>query len=214
MHRCYCVSSRCRENQGGFRYLSRSQAYRHAIQDRIRDPARQTMPMECKETEPPADYVHDVQEVFTAASSNMRDGDPDGIQQPEVDMGDDEEKLGRLYEGWGETIFKADDMPPETLIGELLLYYFEWMASNNATDVCAKGVHGLLVSILPADSSVPGWASLKRLLVQVHTNNVEKVDMCPNDHIAFVDITHPSMPHYKHAHRTKCPHPAAARRDI
>ena len=48
---------------------------------------------------------------------------------------------------------------------------------------------------------------MKRLLDQVHTNNVQKVDMCPNDHIAFVDITHPSMPHYKHAHRNKCPHP-------
>ena len=95
----------------------------------------------------------------------------------------------------------------ETLIGELLLYYFEWMASNNVKDACAQGVHGLLSSILPPGSIFPAWATLKRLLVQVHSNNVQKVDMCPNDHIAFVDMTHPSLLHYKHAHRTKCPHP-------
>ena len=186
MHKCVCVTSKCRQNWGGFRYLSRSQAYLHALQDRIADPSCKTMPTECKDTEPPADYEHDVQEVFTAAASNMRDDDPDGIQQPEVHMDDDPKDLnfaGGLYDGWGETIFKKEEEVPETLIGELLLYYFEWMASNNAKDACAQGVHGLLSSILPEDTSVPGWYTLKRLLVQVHTNNVQKsghVPQCPH----------------------------------
>jgi hypothetical protein len=94
------------------------------------------------------------------------------------------------------------------LLGELLLYYFEWMSANKATDACAKGVHGLLSMLLPANSHImPKWATLKRMLEQVHKNNVEAVHLCPNDHVAFVDCTHPKLAHYQHADRTVCPHP-------
>ena len=95
-------------------------------------------------------------------------------------------------------------MPPDILLGELLLYYFEWMSTQKVTDACSKNVYNLLHLLLPADADTPKWSRLKTMLEHVFNQNVIAVDICPNDCISYVDAKHPSLSDYKHSHRTKC----------
>jgi hypothetical protein len=113
-----------------------------------------------------------------------------------------------MFAKWDELLYGAEDTTPsDVLLGELLLYYFEWFAAKKESKASAQAVHGLLSMLLPKDNNVPGWAHLKNLLEKVHADNVQAVHLCPNDHIAFIDCTHPKLKHYKHSHRQFCPHP-------
>ena len=76
---------------------------------------------------------------------------------------------------------------------------------SQATDASAKAVYNILLLILPRDANAGSWNVSKRLLKQVCDARVQKVETCPYDHIAFIDLKHPKMQWYKHAHRTCCP---------
>jgi hypothetical protein len=103
---------------------------------------------------------------------------------------------------------KEDNTTNEVLLGELLLYYFEWYCSFKESDASAKAVHGLLSMLIPTNHNIlPQWATLKRMLEAVYHSNVKSVDLCPNNHIAFVDCSHPKLAHYQHSDRQFCPHP-------
>jgi hypothetical protein len=114
------------------------------------------------------------------------------------------------FNGWHEKV-QPDDAPPlDVLVGELLLTYFEWMCVHKPTNECARAVHSMLVMLLPPGSSgMPEWSEVHKLLDVVYRNVVIEVDLCPNDHIAFVTATHPRLiaAGYNHGHRTFCPHP-------
>jgi len=117
------------------------------------------------------------------------------------------DSVSSLFSGWDVPVV-GEGVEPEghILLGELLLFYFEWMSSNMVTDKCAKGVHALLTLLMPA-GPVDGWdwSNTKKLLDNVYKNNVRIIDLCPNDCIAYVDCKHPTMSHYQHSHRTFCP---------
>lgn len=97
------------------------------------------------------------------------------------------------------------------VVGELVMTYYEWMSTHKVTDACAKAVHSILVSVLPKQCNLPSWWKIKGLVDSVYDNNVVSVDVCPNDCIAYYDATHPSLAHYKHAHRKWCPVCGASR---
>lgn len=117
---------------------------------------------------------------------------------------------GQLFANWDEQL-GSSEKPPDVLVGELLMYYFEWMASTIVSNVQAKAVHALVSLLLPGDHNVPGWYHLKGMLDYVYTNTVRAVELCPNDHIAFIDCVHPKLGWYQHSHRTRCPKCGAAR---
>jgi hypothetical protein len=111
------------------------------------------------------------------------------------------ESLGPdFYKGWEENITNG------VLLGELLLFYFEWMARNNVNKVCAKQMHAMLSMLVPAEAADNmKWAKIASMMKHVYERNVRTVDICPNDCIAFVNCTHDSLKDYQHAHRSKCP---------
>ena len=116
---------------------------------------------------------------------------------------------GTRFANWDQPLAgtSAED-DDDVLLGELLLYYFEWFCVNKENDNSARGVHGLLSMLLPKTAHLlPKWSTLKALLEKCHKENVQAVHLCPNDHIAFIDCTHPKLAHYQHADRTVCPHP-------
>lgn len=115
-----------------------------------------------------------------------------------------------LFAGWDDPIAHNPAADDPVLLGELLLYFFEWAASHKVTDACAKAVHSLLRLLLPRDQTFPGWYQLKALLEAVNDNCVVAVDLCPNDCIAFYDCNHPSLS-YQHAHRESCLYCGASR---
>ena len=116
-----------------------------------------------------------------------------------------------VFHNWDSEIYPDDCSPPDVLLGELLLYYFEWMSRHKVTDACAKSVYGLLKLLMPADTSAPEWCHLKQMLESVYEQNVLSVDLCPNDCMAFIDCSHPQLASYQHSHRTRCLHCNALR---
>jgi hypothetical protein len=111
-----------------------------------------------------------------------------------------------MFKDWGTKLMETDpDQTPGTLLGELLLYYFEWMSAHKVPDTCAQAVHGLLRLLLPKDNTFPAWTTLKSMLEQVYKNNVIIVDLCPNNCIAYWNPKHPKLAASRHFHRSKCP---------
>jgi len=107
---------------------------------------------------------------------------------------------------WNDRVFPEDgESPPDILLGELLLMYFEWMSAHKVTDACAKSAYALLSALLPADANGGSWGTARKMLEAIYDQSVVCVDLCPNDCIAYYDCKHPTMAHYKHAHRTYCP---------
>jgi ssDNA-binding Zn-finger/Zn-ribbon topoisomerase 1 len=105
-----------------------------------------------------------------------------------------------FYNGWGQDIANG------VLLGELLLFYFEWYARNRVTQVCARGMHAMLSMLLPAETAdLMKWARIKSMMNSIYDHNVRTIDICPADCIAYVDCKHEKLKDYQHAHRTKCP---------
>jgi hypothetical protein len=114
---------------------------------------------------------------------------------------------------WGDPVFPADgEPPPDILLGELMLMYFEWMGVFKESDASGKAVYALLKTLVPADANAGTWGTAQKLLTAIYNQTVQKVDICPNDCIAFYNAKSPGMAHYKHAHRTHCPSCGADRK--
>jgi hypothetical protein len=107
---------------------------------------------------------------------------------------------------WDDPVFSADaDPPPDILLGELLLMYFEWMGTYKVTDVCAKAAYTLLSTLIPKGANGGSWATAQRMLQAIYDQSVVAIDICPNDCIAYYDCKHPKMKKHRHAHRDWCP---------
>jgi hypothetical protein len=80
----------------------------------------------------------------------------------------------------------------------------DWISTKKVTDAAAKMIWGIVSLMMPAGVSVPSWYQIKRTLVKAEDGLVERIDVCPQDCIAYWDSAHlPEV--YQHAHRTKCP---------
>jgi hypothetical protein len=99
----------------------------------------------------------------------------------------------------------VDSPKNDIQLGEMLLMFFEVISVFKISDACAEAVYSLLLTILPPDSNAASWRLSKKLLKQVCTVRVKKIETCPNDHIAFIDCKSPKLAHYQHSHRTCCP---------
>jgi ssDNA-binding Zn-finger/Zn-ribbon topoisomerase 1 len=105
-----------------------------------------------------------------------------------------------FYDDWGE------DMTNGVLLGELLLFYFEWFARNRVKKVCARQMHAMLSMLLPTETAdLMKWSKITSMMQHVYDHNVQTVDLCPNDCIAYVNCKHETLKGYQHKHRTKCP---------
>jgi len=118
-------------------------------------------------------------------------------------MNDDD--LSVWTEGWDEKVYSEDCATPDITLGELLLLYFEWMSVHQVTDACAKAVYSLLLTLLPEDGNTGTWAVSKAMLKKVCETRMQRIETCPNDHIAFYDCKSSKLADYQHSHRTCCP---------
>ena len=220
--RCYC--SRCKSKRAP-QWLSASTIYRHARRD-----LTQLLQKHTVADDVPAHATRPAEEVIDdERGGHLEDdllGDVGGLDLPPEMVGDDDSDLDEdsdmdmedacaskdifsmpQFEGWKEDLLLEER---SVMVGELLLTFFEWMCVHKPTNECARAVHSMLSLLVPPDASnLPKWGDVLSLLDLVYNNVVVEVDLCPNDHIAFVDATHPALVEagYMHAHRTFCPHP-------
>lgn len=113
---------------------------------------------------------------------------------------------------WDDPIFPENGAPPpDIVLGELMLMYFEWMGTTKVADAAAKGAYQIMKVLMPSDANGGSWGTTQKMLQAIYDNTVVAVDICPNDCIAFYDCKHPKMKHYQHANRNWCPHCGADR---
>jgi hypothetical protein len=181
--------------------LSRSNYYRHALADILEGVQK---PVQKDRQNDAHDYS--VQDIVAGIADAARVQEDNASADQSTPILPNPPPLDPMFADWGEQLMEADpDQTPGTLLGELLLYYFEWMAAHKVTDASARAVHGLLRLLLPKNNSFPAWTTLKNMLEQVHKNYVIIVDLCPNNCIAYWDPKHAKLAASRHSHRTKCP---------
>jgi hypothetical protein len=114
---------------------------------------------------------------------------------------------------WNDPVFPLNgEKPPDIILGELLLIYFEWMSAHKVTDACAEACATMMGQLMPPGANGLKWQGAQKLLTAIYNHTVVSVDICPNDCISYYDCKHPKMAHYKHAHRTWCPRCGADRK--
>lgn len=123
---------------------------------------------------------------------------------PDFSDSDDDEPL--VYED--PFAGEQDDAPP---IGrarmsklEALLTFLDWMCVNKVTDKTAQDMWARQKLYLPEDVNLPSFPWIKRLLERSQHQLVQRIELCPNDCVAYWDSKYLPVP-LRHAHRTKCP---------
>ena len=228
VYQCRCNGRSCGGSERGYSWVHKSTFYRHAktqLRNTLRpavhslgayvDSSHNANLVDEERQQPQA--LQDDSEVHQEDDNNEGSEGPGEIAAQVRDAQDIFQ--WDVFRTWEEPLISDDVHQHEAadgvevrrvLLGELLLTYFEWMCVHKPTDASAKAVHGMLSLIVPPNTtSLPAWTELHYLLKVVYENVAVEVDLCPNDHIAFVDAKHPKMlaAGYKHAHRQFCPHP-------
>jgi hypothetical protein len=79
-------------------------------------------------------------------------------------------------------------------------------ARTQVTDSAARDMWAVVNMLMPTnrDAKVKSFDQIKSILKKFEKQTVTRIDVCPNDCIAYWDSTHlPEV--YHHYHRTKCP---------
>jgi len=136
--------------------------------------------------------------VIRDAEDDMDDeGSDDSASSASVDF-DQANPLGLIVDALG------DDQ--ELGAGELKMLFLDWVSGHRLTDSAAKDAWSMLRLVASEDKAADmgTWRQLKSMLEAFEEETVEKIDVCPNDCIAYWDSKHLPTP-YRHWHRTKCP---------
>ena len=78
-------------------------------------------------------------------------------------------------------------------LGVVLILMLDWMSSHHSTNRAAQDVWNMLKSLLPADSDLPTFNLVLKILKRHMDRCVEKIDMCVNGCVAFHDFVNPEI---------------------
>jgi hypothetical protein len=79
---------------------------------------------------------------------------------------------------------------------DIVVYFLDWMHVNKMTDAAAEQMWSFLQGITPTEFTLPPFSKLKRASKQSAESGCRKIDLCPNDCIAYFDsvnLTGPSV---------------------
>lgn len=89
---------------------------------------------------------------------------------------------------------------------QVTLLLLDWCCSHKVSDAGARAVWGLVKALLPEDADMPSFYSVKERLRKYEAQAVRRIEICPNDCIAYYDTVNLKGEHRtRHSHRTKCP---------
>jgi hypothetical protein len=110
-----------------------------------------------------------------------------------VESDTDEDILDEDYDPLGLDE-NDDDTPPigsaGMNAGEIALYLLDWMASNKITDTAGMDMWKLLQCVLPEGTSMRTFWSVKNRMKDHELSSVVRIDICPNDCVAYFDSVH------------------------
>jgi hypothetical protein len=124
------------------------------------------------------------------------DDDSDDSDDSDDDFpGDDSDDSGEEGDGIGRGKLTRK---------EVTMLVLDWIASKKVTDAAAEMMWEIVTLMMPEDAEVASWHQIKGALRKAEKGLCQRIEMCPNDCIAYWDSKH--LPQeYKHARRTKCP---------
>jgi hypothetical protein len=87
---------------------------------------------------------------------------------------------------------------------EVTLLLLDWMATHKITDAASSDLWTLVTMLLPEGCDPITFNQVKLALKGAELKYVQRIELCPNDHVAFWNSKYLPTP-YRHAHRTRCP---------
>ena len=84
------------------------------------------------------------------------------------------------------------------------------ISAHKLTDSSAVDIWNVIRMLLPVEVDVKTFPQVKEILKKHHDRTRVRIDVCPNDCIAYWDSTFLPDP-IRHAHRSKCPVCATSR---
>ena len=123
--------------------------------------------------------------------SSSGSGSDDDIMAPSLPVGAEEQPSRPMGKGALSTL-------------EVTVLLLDWMCTHKVTDACARDLWRLVSMLLPEGVDMVTFDTVKGILQRVQHKYVQRIEICPNDCIAFWDSRHLPTP-YRHAHRTRCP---------
>ena len=109
--------------------------------------------------------------------------------------------MGRAAGGYG-----GGDRPGELTGAHVTLILLDWMSSQKVSDAAARAVWSMVSALLPEDAEMPSFYSVKQRLRKYEDQAVRRIEICPNDCIAYYNTEHLTGAHaQRHVHRSRCP---------
>ena len=87
---------------------------------------------------------------------------------------------------------------------EILVIFLDWMLAHKVAVKAALGAWNMLRLLVPKGQPMPSFHWVRRMCNKMQDKQVQRIDVCRNDCIAYWNSTHLSEP-YRHEHRSKCP---------
>jgi hypothetical protein len=114
--------------------------------------------------------------------------------EPDSDEGDEDNEP----DPFGGLAANAEDRQVATMCALM----FDWMGMVKATWVSAKEVWAMM-AVVCRGASVPVFGRVKQLCKDYLDRRMERIDMCPAGHVAYIDCDHPLLqaPEFQNAHK-------------
>ena len=118
-----------------------------------------------------------------------------------IDQEEEPDPWGNLLEGLEGEIGEG-----KLSVGQVTLLLVDWMSTHKVTDAATKAIWNIINAMSPKSVEFPGFYAIKERLRNHEVDAVRRIDICPNDCIAYYNTEHLVGDHaQKHAHRSKCP---------
>ena len=189
------MSAQCFCYDCGGKTVTRHTFRRHGRKDKPDPPA------------PPQLHVLPMVSMPEVAIEEVEDADPDAHE---------DQDLGRPGCIWKSLKRKREEMEEDDGLeesirvgraglapDEITLMILDWLSVHKGTDMSAQDIWQLVHMLLPEGADIPTWSHIKTVLKTCETRFVRRIEVCPNDCLAFWNSKHLPEP-YRHAHRTVC----------
>ena len=87
---------------------------------------------------------------------------------------------------------------------ELTLVLLDLLCAHKLTDSAAEDMWNVVKMLLPPDVDAKSFRTVKKILDDHRDKTVVRIDVCPNDCVAYWDSTYLATP-VRNSYRTKCP---------
>jgi hypothetical protein len=141
---------------------------------------------------------------------NVHDLEDSGEDTDDEEMEDSDAEVPGLFDHLphdGIPLEGSAPCPPANITTlEIVIIMLDWICTHKITDTASGDLWNRLRLIVPEGVDTSTFDHAKGIVTKYKDLNVQRIDLCVNDCIAFWDCKNiPEKKSYKHSHRTVCP---------